>query len=417
MNYGLIAEHLGHSFSPEIHRQLFGYDYELKELTPDELPGFMTARAFSAINVTIPYKEAVLPYLDEISDIARHIGAVNTVVNDGGRLVGYNTDFSGMQALITRSGISLDGKKVLVLGSGGTSKTAVAVAKSLGCAAVWRVSRTGQEDCLTYAEAKEQHRDTHILINTTPCGMFPQLGVAAVNVTDYPALEGVVDAVYNPLRSRLVCDALAAGIPAVGGLYMLVAQAAFAAEKFIGRTAPPEKVEDIYRRLLAEKQNVVLIGMPGCGKSTVGKMLAQALNKDFVDADEEIVRRENRPIPDIFAEVGEAGFRDIEEQIIRSLSTRQNSVIATGGGAILRPENIRFLRENGRIYFIDRSLEQLVATDDRPLSSDRVALEQRYRERYAIYCDVCDRQVHSNNVIADTVQTIREDFHDEIFGA
>ncbi|MBQ8684351.1 MAG: AAA family ATPase [Clostridia bacterium] len=416
MTYGLIAEHLGHSFSPEIHRKLFGYEYELKELAPEELASFMMAREFRAVNVTIPYKEAVLPYLDEISNTAKAIGAVNTVVNDGGRLIGYNTDFSGMTALIERSCISLQGKKVLILGSGGTSKTALAVAKSLGCAEALRVSRTGQEDCITYEEAT-RHMDTQIIINTTPCGMFPKIGTAAVDVAAYPRLEGVVDAVYNPLRSRLVCDAKAAGIPAVGGLYMLVAQAAFAAEKFIGHTAPPEKVEAIYRELLASKQNVVLVGMPGCGKSTVGKALASALGMEFIDTDEEIVRQDGRPIPAIFEAVGEAGFRDIEQRIIHQVAARQHTVIATGGGAILREENVRILRENGILYFIDRPLEQLVATSDRPLSSNRADLEHRYAERYPIYCRVCDAHIRSANAIAETVQTIKEDFNHENFSA
>lgn len=417
MTYGLIAEHLGHSFSPEIHRQLFGYDYELKELRPDELAGFMNARDFRAINVTIPYKEAVIPFLDEISDTARRIGAVNTVVNDGGRLIGYNTDFSGMVALIKRSGIALEGKKVLVLGSGGTSKTAMAVASHLGCRVAYRVSRTGQEGCLTYEAARSLHSDAEIILNTTPCGMYPHLGSSAVSVADYPGLEGVVDAVYNPLRSRLICDAKAAGISAVGGLYMLVAQAAFAAEKFIGRTAPQEKVEEIYRSLLASKQNIVLVGMPGCGKTTVGKALASALDMEFVDTDVEIVRQDGRPIPAIFEAVGEAGFREMEQQVIRQVASRQHAVIATGGGAVLRQENVRILRENGILYFIDRPLEALAATSDRPLSSNTADLARRYAERYPIYCGVCDKHIRSTNVIAETVETIKEDFNHENFSA
>ena len=415
--YGLIAEHLGHSFSPEIHRRLFGYEYELKELAPDELAAFMTAREFNAINVTIPYKESVIPYLDEISDIARRIGAVNTVVNSNGRLIGYNTDFFGMVALIQRSGISLQDKKVLILGSGGTSKTAMAVTAHLGSRVAYRVSRTGQEDCLTYEEARSLHSDAQIIINTTPCGMYPNLGKSAVSITDYPALVGVVDAVYNPLRSRLVCDAAAAGIPAVGGLYMLVAQAAFAAEKFIGRTAPQEKVEEIYHSLLASKQNIVLVGMPGCGKTTVGKALASALDMEFVDTDEELVRQDGRPIPTIFEAVGESGFRDIEQQVICQVASRQHAVIATGGGAVLRQENVRILRENGILYFIDRPLEALAATSDRPLSSNRADLERRYTERYPIYCGACDKHIRSTNVVAETVQTIKEDFNHENFSA
>ncbi len=417
MKYGLIAERLGHSFSADIHHRLFDYAYELKELPADELDAFMTARKFQAINVTIPYKEKVIPYLDEISETAGCIGAVNTVVNNGGRLSGYNTDFFGLCALINRSEISLKGKKVLILGSGGTSKTAMAVARHLGCRLALRVSRTGQENCVTYESARQQHRDAQIILNATPCGMFPNLGVSAVNIDDYPALEGVVDVVYNPLRSRLVCDALERGIPAVGGLYMLVAQAAHAAEKFVGQSVPPEKIDMIYRQMLSDKQNIVLVGMPGCGKTTVGKSLAQRLGMDFIDTDEKIVRQQGCPISTIFETVGEPGFREIERQVIRQIAARQHAVIATGGGAILSPENVRILRENGRIYFVDRPLEQLVATADRPLSSNRADLERRYRERYDIYCSVCDRHIRSNGIIQDTIQTIIEDFEHENFSA
>lgn len=417
MKYGLIAQRLGHSYSAEIHHRLFDYAYDLRELPPEDLADFMRQRAFNAINVTIPYKEAVIPYLDEISETARLVGAVNTVVNRDGKLVGYNTDFLGLRDLILRSGIEVENKKVLILGSGGTSKTATAVAKHMGCAMAVRVSRTAKEDCITYEQAADLHKDAQILINTTPCGMFPHLGEAAVDLSAYPSVHGVIDVIYNPLRSRLVCDAIERGIPAVGGLYMLVAQAAYAAEQFVGKTVNAERIETIYRELLTDKLNIVLVGMPCCGKSTVGKRLATTLGMDFVDVDEEIVRQDGRSISNIFAEAGESGFRDIEQRVIRDLSARRHTVIATGGGAVLREENTRLLRENGRIYFIDRPLEDLVATDDRPLSSNRADLERRYRERYDIYCTACDCHVRSNNVIEDTIRRIKEDFENEIVSA
>ncbi len=416
MKYGCIAEKLSHSFSKEIHGMLFDYPYELREIPREELDAFMQRREFNAINVTIPYKEAVIPYLDEISDTARCIGAVNTIVNRDGRLIGYNTDFSGLCALIRRAGIDLANKKVLVLGSGGTSKTALAVAQHLGCNEVYRVSRNGRDGCITYQQALEQHNDAQILLNTTPCGMYPNIGESAMNVNDLPNLDGVVDVVYNPLRSKLVCDALKKGIPATGGLCMLVAQAAYAAEKFIGKTVPEEKIDAIYRRMAANKQNIVLIGMPGCGKTTVGKELAKILDADFIDTDEELVRQDGRAIPQIFAEDGENGFRDLESTVIRSVAARQHAVIATGGGAILRPENISLLRENGRIYFIDRPLEDLVATEDRPLSSNRQDLERRYRERYDLYLANCDRHIPSDSVIHHVITAIKEDFDYENFG-
>ena len=233
MKYGLIGTHLSHSFSGQIHSRLFGYEYELKELKAAELEPFLKQREFCAINVTRPYKETVIAHLDVVDDDAMRIGAVNTIVNRDGLLYGYNTDFLGLKLLIEHNEIVVRNKKVLVLGSGGTSKTAMAVAQTMGCCEVHRVSRTGRDGCLTYEQAISVHNDAEVLINTTPCGMYPYAGVSAVDIDGYPSLEAVVDVVYNPLRTKLVCDALARGIPAVGGLYMLVAQAAFAAEKFV----------------------------------------------------------------------------------------------------------------------------------------------------------------------------------------
>lgn len=416
MKYGLIAQKLSHSFSKEIHGKLFDYEYQLRELAPEDVDAFMRQREFTAINVTLPYKETVIPYLDEISETARSIGAVNTIVNRGGKLFGDNTDFSGMVALIRYAGIDLKDKKVLVLGSGGTSKTAKAVARHLGCKEVYRVSRSGRDGCITYEDAIAQHSDAQILINTTPCGMYPNIDEAAVQITDYPALEGVVDAVYNPLRSKLVSDALEKGIPAVGGLYMLVAQAVYAAEKFVNQAVPEEKIEEIYRQMMAQKENIVLIGMPGCGKTTVGKALAEALGAEFIDTDEEIVKQEGREIPQIFATEGEKHFRDLETAAIRQVAARQHAVISTGGGAVLRKENVRLLGQNGRIYFIDRPLEDLESTPDRPLSSNRQALEQRFKERYDIYLASCHKHIPSDSVTQHVVQAIKEDFEHENFG-
>lgn len=416
MKYGLIAEKLSHSFSKEIHGKLFDYPYELRELSGEELEGFMRKREFAAINVTIPYKEAVIPYLDAVSDTAKSIGAVNTIVNRDGKLTGYNTDFLGMVALIAQAGIAVKDKKVLVLGSGGTSKTAMAVARHLGCKAVYRVSRSGRDGCITYQQAAAQHSDAQILINTTPCGMYPHIDESPVEIETYPHLEGVVDAVYNPLRTKLVCDAQNKGIKATGGLYMLVAQAVYAAEKFVDRSVPEEKLQNVYKLMMAQKQNIVLIGMPGCGKTTVGKQLAQELGAEFIDTDEEILRLDGREIPEIFAQEGEEGFRNIETEAICQVAIRQHAVIATGGGAILRPENMRLLKQNGRIYFIDRPLDTLEATADRPLSCNRQQLERRYQERYDIYLASCHRHILSDSVAEHVAKAIKEDFKDENFG-
>ena len=389
--YGCIAEHLGHSFSALIHQKLADYHYELCELTPDEVDGFMKKKAFRAINVTIPYKQTVIPYLDEIDPIASRIGAVNTIVNRDGRLYGYNTDFAGMCALIRRLGLSLEGKKVAILGTGGTSKTARAVAAHLGAGEILVVSRTPREGIIDYATLTAQHTDTEILINTTPVGMYPNNDGLPVEPELFPKLSGVVDAVYNPLSTVLVRRAQAMGVPAEGGLYMLVAQAAFAVEHFLDVTIPREKIDEVYEDIVKQKRNIVLVGMPGCGKTTLGRILAERLGLDFVDGDEEIVRREGMPIPQIFAERGENAFRDCEAAAIReSIAPRGGCVVATGGGAILRDENVFRLKQNGVLIFLDRPLDQIAATGDRPLSSNREMLETRYRERYPKYCACAD---------------------------
>ena len=400
MEYGLIGEKLGHSFSREIHEKLRGYVYELKELRPEEVGAFLTAREFRGINVTIPYKETVIPYLDEIDEAAREIGAVNTVVNRGGKLYGYNTDFLGMRELMLREGIDPAGKKVLVLGSGGTSKTAMTVAKSLGASVVLRVSRQKRDDCITYEEARAEHADAEIIINATPVGMYPNTDASPVDLADYPKLSGVVDAIYNPLRTNLVLAAKACGIRATGGLFMLVGQAAAAAEHFTGVPGDPADVARVYGELLSQKENLVITGMPGVGKTTVGKLIAKHHGREFVDCDDVIVERAGCDIPTIFATQGEKAFRDLESAVIRELSATGGKVIAPGGGAVLRPENVDALRANGRIIFLDRPLSSITATEGRPLSANREALEARYRERYPIYCGTCDAHVETDGTIA-----------------
>lgn len=390
MEYGCIGEHLKHSFSKEIHKALADYDYEIKEIAKEDLDGFMQSAEFKAINVTIPYKQAVMPHLFWISDTAKKIGAVNTIVNRDGKLYGYNTDFYGMTSLIEVNGIHLEGKKVLILGSGGTSKTAVAVAESLGAREIYVVSRSEGEGVITYEDVYESHLDAEIVINTTPCGMFPTPNAKPLDLKKFPELSGVVDAIYNPLRSRLVLEAESLGIKATGGLYMLVAQAAFAVEKFIGAELSVEKIKEVYNALRKDKQNIVLTGMPACGKSTIGKKMAKSTGKTFIDTDALIVEKAGKPIPEIFHELGENGFRRIEAEVIEEIATLGGCIIATGGGAVLNPENILNLKANGRIYYIDRPLSWLTTTSDRPLSSNRADLEKRYRERYDIYNSTAD---------------------------
>ena len=413
MEYGLIGEKLSHSFSKIIHNDLCDYDYQLKELTNSKLDAFFEKKEFKAINVTIPYKEKVMKHLDFIDESARKIGAVNTVVNNNGRLYGYNTDFLGMRALIEKNRIEFKGKKVLILGSGGTSKTALAVAESLNADSVFRLSRSGGEGLITYETALKEHTDAQIIINTTPCGMYPNISGAAVDVDSFPKLEAVVDAIYNPLCTELAVKAATKGITAVGGLYMLVAQAVFAAEFFMGKSFPKTEIDRIYSKLYKEKLNLVLIGMPGCGKSTIGKALAKELGKEFIDSDEEIRRVSSKEIPQIFAEAGEAGFRKLESEVIAELAKKQSAVIATGGGAILNRKNIELLKENGRVIFLDRPLELLVTTDDRPLSSNRDLLQKRYEERYDIYCAVCDSIVDASKTIEENTRRTKEAFLNE----
>ena len=413
MKYGLIGEKLGHSFSKIIHSELTDYDYELKEVAKDELDSFMRKADFKAINVTIPYKQDVIPYLSEIDETAKAIGAVNTIVNKNGKLYGYNTDFLGLKSLIENAKITIKNKKVIILGSGGTSKTAFAVAKNMGAKEVYRVSRRGGNGLITYAEAENSHNDAEVIINTTPCGMYPNIGEAAIGIDKFAKLEGVVDAIYNPLNAFLVTSAKEKGISATGGLYMLVAQAVFAAEKFTDSIIDKSEIDRIYNKIFNQKRNLVLIGMPSCGKTTIGKAIAEQLGKEFIDSDDEIVKKQGMPIPEIFGKFGEKYFRNIETEVIAELSLKQSSVIATGGGAVLNKRNVDLLKENGLVIFLDRPLEKLITTDDRPLSSNRELLTKRYNERYDIYCSLADIIVNSDCDLEENIGRVKEVFLNE----
>ncbi len=410
MKYGCIGEHLSHSFSKEIHNALADYEYVIREIAREELGAFAVGRDFLGINVTIPYKELIMPYLDEIDEAALKIGAVNTVVNRGGRLYGYNTDFYGMTALVHHAGIDARGKKVAILGSGGTSKTAFAVFTALGAREVVRVSRKSGADTVSYEELYKNHSDTEIIMNTTPVGMFPDCEAMPITLGGFDELSGVLDAIYNPLTTRLVQEARERKIPAECGLYMLVAQAVRASEIFLDKSYPAGTLDAIYRKILSQKENVVLIGMPASGKSTVGKILSQRLSRPLIDSDVTIREKAEMPIPVIFEKFGEAHFRDIEADAISDISKRTGAVIATGGGAVLRPENVRRLKQNGRVYFIDRPLDALMPTSDRPTANSREMIEKRYTERYGIYSSVCDKKIDAS-VTADKVAArIIEDF-------
>ena len=387
--YGCIGKKLTHSFSKEIHAKLAEYEYELIELSEEEIKSFFDEKNFKAINVTIPYKETVIPYLDSVSDIAKRIGAVNTIVNRDGKLCGYNTDYYGMKALIEKIGIDIEGKKVLVLGTGGTSKTARVVAKDLGASEILIVSRSKKENCITYEEALSGHSDACVIINTTPSGMYPNCETKPIDISGFDSLEGVVDAVYNPLSTNLISDARKKGIKAEGGLYMLVMQAVVAVEKFIDTQIPKETADIVFKSILASKENVVLTGMPGSGKSTIGKLL-KIDGFEFVDTDNEIEKRCGCTIKELISQKGEKYFRDLEAEVIRDVSSNSSRIISTGGGAVLREENVNCLKRNGKLFFINADMKRLQATDDRPLSDTYEKLKNLYSERLGIYQSTAD---------------------------
>ncbi len=411
MKYGCIGEHLKHSFSAEIHHALSQNPYEIREVEREKLDDFMQARDFLGINVTIPYKEDVIPHLFQISEQAKEIGAVNTIVNREGKLYGYNTDFLGMSDLIRRLGVSLAGKKVAVLGTGGTSRTAVSVARAMGAWEILRVSRSGKDGATTYGELTERHGDVRVIINTTPCGMYPNPNVTPVDLCAFARLDGVIDAIYNPLRPQLVLEAKKRGIPAEGGLYMLVAQAVRASEIFLDCTYDAGTTERVYQKILRQKENIVLTGMPASGKSSVGKALAKRMGREFFDLDEEIVRVAGKSIPEIFETEGENAFRELEARVLREeLAQKNGIVLATGGGAILRDENVDQLCRNGRLYFLDRPLELLLPTSDRPLASSEEMIKTRYRERYERYCLTADCRIDGSGSVEEVATRIGKDF-------
>ena len=409
--YGCIGKKLTHSFSKEIHAKLADYAYDLIELAEEEIAPFFEKKDFAAINVTIPYKQTVIPYLDSISEVAERIGAVNTIVNKDGKLCGYNTDYYGMKALIERIGIDLTGKKVLVLGTGGTSKTARVVAVDMGAAEILTVSRRKTDHYITYEEAVQKHADANVIINTTPSGMYPDCESRPIDITEFTQLIGVVDVVYNPLCTNLVLDAKQRGIKAEGGLYMLIMQAVVAVERFLDTRIAKEVADRVFASIFASKENVVLTGMPGSGKSTVGKCL-NIEGFEFVDTDEEIEKRCGCSIKELIQEKGEAHFRALETEVIREVSSMNCRIISTGGGAVLKEENVRALKRNGKLYFLNADLSRLQATDSRPLSDTQEKLARLYTERMSLYtgtADVVVPDLRTPQDEADYITTKREE--------
>lgn len=386
MKYGLLGKHLPHSHSPKIHALLGNSNYTLFEKEEDELADFFSLREFDGINVTIPYKQAVMPLCDCLDSAAIEIGAVNTVVNCGGKLFGCNTDFDGFIFMCNYAKIDISGKNVLILGSGGTSKTVTAAAKKLGAAKISIVSRSG---ALNYENVYTDACDTEIIINTTPVGLYPNIDQKPIELSPFKNLSGVIDVIYNPLRTKLICEAESLNIPCTGGLMMLVAQAAFADRYFRGNRHSGREIAEITDYMHKSLENIVLIGMPGCGKSSSGKHIAKLTGRELIDIDELIVEKAGKTIPEIFSEHGEEYFRDIESEVTKEISKKNGIVISCGGGTVIREENRNALKQNGKIVYIKRNIESL-AKSDRPLSMGDGAIEKMYTLRRPIYESFAD---------------------------
>lgn len=401
--YGLLGEKLGHSFSPQIHALLGDYEYKLFEVAPQDLGAFLEKRDFEGLNVTIPYKKAVMSYLAEISENAQEIGSVNTItVLPNGNLRGDNTDYDGFLYLVRRSGIAVADKKALVLGSGGASLPVIKVLRDLGAREVVNISRSGENNYQNI----DRHFDADLIVNTTPVGMYPNNLVSPLSLDGFQSLSGVLDIVYNPQKTKLILDAEARGISAFSGLTMLVAQAKRAAELFLGKALDDAMTDSIYDTLSKQMQNIVLIGMPGCGKSTVGKVLAKRMGRTFYDADVQIVQTAGKSIPDIFARSGEAGFRRLETEVLDRLCKQSGAVIATGGGAVTVPENYNILRQNSTVVFLNRDIAVL-PTEGRPLSQQN-SLSEMLERRLPLYRQLCDCEIDGNSSIETVVNRIME---------
>ena len=399
MKTGLLGRKLGHSYSPQIHDLLGSYRYELFEKEPEEVGDFLKSGDFDAINVTIPYKQTVIPYCAELSDAAKRIGAVNTIIRrPDGSLIGHNTDYFGFQSTVQRSGLSVADKKALIIGSGGASKPVSAVMEHLGADTLVISHKENTPENLA------NHADAAILVNATPVGMYPNNGESPVDLTLFPRLEGVVDLIYNPAKTKLMLDAEKRGLPVIGGLWMLVAQAKESSEWFTGTAISDDVIEPIHRHLTAQMENIVLIGMPGSGKSTIGSALSTHLGREFIDTDAEIVKAAGMTIPEIFAQSGEVGFRQIETEVLALLGKRSGLVIATGGGCVTQERNYPLLHQNSKIFCLERDLDQL-PIDGRPLSQQN-KLEDMYRIRKPMYLRFADYMIDNNGDPDKTVSQI-----------
>lgn len=403
MRCGLLGEKLSHSYSPELHAYFGDYDYELFEVPPAQLGDFLRERKFRGLNVTIPYKETVLAICDEVTEVAAQIGSVNTVLRRyDDTLLGDNTDAAGFEGMVWKSKLRVLGRKCLVLGSGGASLAVQYVLDKLGAEEIVVISRSGPDNYDNLA----RHWDAQIIVNATPVGMYPRTGAAPVDLRAFPQCQGVLDLIYNPARTALMQQAESLGIPCLGGLYMLAEQARQAAQIFLGDTIPSLRTNEAYRGLRSRKENRILVGMPGCGKSTVGWELAKRLDRPFVDTDLELERVLGMPVGDYIMHYGEEPFREKETQLIARLGKMSGAVIATGGGVVTRPENYPHLHQNGVIVFLERELSKL-PKKNRPLSQ-RGSLEAMHTVRLPMYRRFADLTVPNNGEPAAVAKAVEE---------
>ena len=401
MKCGLLGEKLGHSYSPQIHSYLADYSYDLVEVAPEKLGEFLNSNSLSGFNVTIPYKKAVIPYCAQLSSQAAELGSVNTVIRlPDGTLYGDNTDYYGFYKMLERSQLNIKGKKVLVLGSGGASVTVRAVL-SHAQANVVTISRSGADNYTNL----HLHRDAAVIVNTTPVGMYPNTGISPIDLALFPQLEGVLDVVYNPARTQLLLDAENLGLKTENGLYMLVSQAKKAAELFTGTEIADWKIDSIYKNLSAQMENIVLVGMPGCGKTSIANALGALTGREVVDTDAEIVKLAGRPIPEIFAQDGEEVFRQLETQVLRAFGHRSGLILSTGGGCVTQERNYPILHQNGRLYWILRQLEAL-PIDGRPISIVQ-SRESLYARREPMYRRFADHIVQNDSTLEDAAKQIQ----------
>ena len=401
LEYGLLGEHLGHSFSPAIHKQLGGYDYRLVELPPEQVGPFLERGEFRGLNVTIPYKKTVMPFCRELSPAAARIGSVNTIVRrPDGSLWGHNTDYDGFSYLLRSAGALVKGKKVLVLGTGGASLTVRTVLEDLGEGEIVSISRSGPDNYRNL----DRHADAQIIVNATPVGMYPNTGISPVDLSLFPKLEGVFDLIYNPAKTQLLLDGERRGLLWANGLGMLVAQAKAAAECFLGTEIADGRVEEITREMEKQTRNLLLIGMPGCGKSTVGRELARRLGRELADTDALVEEMAGCAIPEIFAREGEESFRRLEHQAICQVGKESGLVISAGGGIVTRPENRDPMHQNSTVIFLRRSLNRL-PTEGRPVSQAN-DLSQLYRRRLPLYQGAADLEVGNDGTVERTVSEI-----------